>query len=110
MSINAEIIQALKSIAPVALHEYAGNSETYITFFTFSQRSGLSADDEEKATIFSLQVDIYGKGNIEELTKQVKTALKAIGFRRTTEMELFEETTKTYRRNLSFTGSRKTEQ
>lgn len=109
MSLNTEIIQALKPLAPIALHSYTGSAETYITFFTFNQRAGLVADDTEKTTVYSIQIDIYSKGNIEDLAAKVRKALQGLGFKRTTEMDLFEITTKTYRKNMSFTTSRDTE-
>jgi len=100
--VNPTIISALSPIAPIAFHEYTGESETYMTFFTYNQRAGLMADDAELSTIYSIQLDIYGKGNIETLSSQVKTTLKEIGFIRTSEIEMFEVVTKTYRKNMSF--------
>ncbi|WP_101844215.1 hypothetical protein [Halobacillus sp. Marseille-P3879] len=102
MSVNSTIINALKPYAPVAFHHYTGSETTYITFFTYNERSGLIADDDEKSTIYSIQVDLYSKGNLETLEQQVKDALKEHGFRRTWAMELYDISTKTYRKNLSF--------
>ncbi len=86
MSINSLIINALKSIVPIGFHQYTGSSTTYATFFTYNQSGGLIADDDEKTTVYSVQVDIYSKGNLETLAKDVKTALKPYGFRRTSEI------------------------
>lgn len=102
MSVNKLVISTLSSIAPIAFHEYTGTETTYMTFFTYNERAGLIADDDEISTVFSIQLDIYSKGNVEELSEQVVQALKALGFRRTTGMQLYEKTTKTYRKMLSF--------
>ncbi|MCP3025997.1 hypothetical protein [Halobacillus sp. A5] len=102
MSMNSIIINALKPYAPVAFHHYTGTETTYITFFTYNERSGLIADDDEVSTVYSIQVDIHSKGNLETLEEQVKEALKKHGFRRTWAMEVFNIETKTYRKNMSF--------
>lgn len=113
MNIKPLIINALTPLGvPVALHVYEPKdgetpSPTYITFYEYNQREAISADDVETYTTHSIQVDIYGKGNIETLTKQVKDALKAIGFTRNYEMELYESTSKTYRKSLSFRATLK---
>jgi hypothetical protein len=102
MSIKSLIINTLSPLAPTSFHEYSGTESTYITFFEYNQRADLFLDDEEKVTLHSIQVDIYGKGNIETLTTQVKEALKEKGFRRISEMEMYESNTKTFRKSLSF--------
>ncbi|MDO7487043.1 hypothetical protein Q5O89_16870 [Peribacillus frigoritolerans] len=101
MSINSMIITALTPIAPTAFHEYTGTATTYMTFYTYNQRAGLIADDDEKTTVYSVQLDIFGKGNIETVAQQAKQALKALGFARTSEIEMYESTTKTFRKSIS---------
>lgn len=110
MSLNSDIISTLSPIAPTDFHEYTGSATTYMTFFTYNQRSGLFADDDEQTTVYSIQLDIFGKGNIETVVKQAKNALKAIGFRRTSEIEMYNIDTKTYRKSISLTANLQTEQ
>jgi hypothetical protein len=105
MSTNSIIISALSPIAPIAFHEYEGSETTYMTFFTTNQRAGLSADNEELSTIYNVQIDLFGKGNIESLSSQVKTALRAKGFIRISEIELYEVNTKTYQKSFTFINS-----
>lgn len=105
MSINKMIIDALTPIAPVAFHEYTGSAQTYMTFFTYNQRAGLIADDDEVTTVYSIQLDVYGKGNIETVVQQAKQALKVLGFARTSEIEMYNSDTKTYRKSISLTTS-----
>lgn len=102
MSIKSLIISTLEPLAPVAFHEYTGTESTYITFFEYNQRGDLFVDNEEQITLHSIQIDIFSKGNIETLTTQVKEALKEKGFRRMSEMEMYESETKTFRKSLSF--------
>ncbi|MGG1916047.1 hypothetical protein ABFY54_29020 [Priestia megaterium] len=102
MSIKSTIIETLSPLAPVAFHEYVGTETTYITFFEYNQYGSLFVDDDEKITIHSVQIDVFGKGNIETLVTQVKDALKEKGFRRISEIEMYETETKTFRKSLSF--------
>ncbi|MBY0094944.1 hypothetical protein H7S74_30205 [Priestia aryabhattai] len=110
MSVKKLIINALEPIAPTEFHEYEGDATTYITFFEYNQRAGTFADDEEKTTIYSYQIDVYSPNNIEDLAKQVKDALKEVGFYRTSEMELYNKTTQLYRKVISVQGSFRTEE
>ena len=106
MSLNSDIINALSPIAPIDFHVYTGTSTTYMTFFTYNEHSGLIADDDEQSTVYSIQLDINSKGNIETLAEQAKTALKTLGFWRTSEMDLYNLDTKTYRRTISLTANK----
>ena len=65
MSINSIIINALKPFAPVAFHHYVGSATTYITFFTYFQGENMTTDDVEKRTEYSVQIDIFSKGNLD---------------------------------------------
>lgn len=105
MSINSAVIAALSPLAPIAFHAYTGKASTYMTFFTYNQRAGLIADDEEVSTIYSIQLDIFSKGNIDTLATEAKKALKEIGFARTSEIEMYESNTKTYRKSISLITS-----
>ena len=97
MSINKIIRDALLPLnVPVAYQVYAGQQTTYITFFRYNERGILLADDGEQRTRHSVQVDIWGKGDIELLAEQVKTTLETVGFRRHSFFEDYEKDTKTY--------------
>lgn len=105
MSLNQTIIAALSPIAPIGFHQYTGTATTYMTFFVYNERSGLIADNDEVSTVYSIQVDVYSKGNAEAVAKQVKTKLKEHGFHRTTAMQLYNADNKTYRIMMSFSAS-----
>ena len=103
MSINKLVIDTLKPLgAPVAFQEYTGTETTYITFFEYNQRGDLFADNEEQTTIHSIQIDVFSKSNYETLVEQVKQNLKAQGFIRTSEMDLYESNLKLFRKTISF--------
>ncbi|WP_269758326.1 hypothetical protein [Thalassobacillus sp. C254] len=57
---------------PVARLNYSGPETSYVTFFEYNQYSALDADDEEKATHLSFQVNVYSKGNYLSLVEEVK--------------------------------------
>lgn len=103
MTANQIILNSLKTLnVPIQKLVYTGTSSTYITYFFYNERGILNADDEEQATRFSLQVDVWGKGDIENLTEQVKTTLQAIGCSRIGFFEDFEKDTKIYHKAYRF--------
>jgi hypothetical protein len=106
MSLKGDIIAALTPIAPAAFHEYTGTDSTYITFFFYNERAGLIADDKEITTVYSLQLDVYSKGNLEDKVTQIKAALNNLGYARTSKIELFNAGTKVYRVSMSFSFSK----
>ena len=103
MSINKIIRDALLPLGvPVMYQVYTGTEQTYITFFRYNERGAILADDFEQVTRHSVQVDVWGKGDIESLAEQVKTKLQAAGFIRHSFFEDFEKDTKTYHKAYRF--------
>ncbi|MEH7157473.1 tail completion protein gp17 [Neobacillus drentensis] len=102
MSLNNLIINTLSPLAPTSFLTYSGSVFPHITFFEFNQQAALNADDSEEMTSYSIQVDIWSLGDYTNLVDQVKTSLKAIGFRRTNETEFYENDTKIYHKVLRF--------
>lgn len=103
MSINKIIRDALLPLGvPVMYMTYTGTTTTYITFFRYNEKGALLADDTEQMTRHSIQVDVWGKGDIESLTESVKTNLQAIGFIRHSFFENYEKDTKTYHKAYRF--------
>lgn len=100
MSLNALIINTLKPLAPTSFLTYTGPASTYITFFEFNQNGSMYADDQEQNTTYSIQVNVWSKGDYTTLVDQVRNALTNIGFRRTFETEYYEDDTKTYHKVL----------
>lgn len=103
MSINKIIRDALLPLGvPVMYQAYTGTETTYITFFKYNEQGTLRADDKERRLRHSLQVDVWGDGDIETLTQQVKIKLQAIGFERVSFFEDYEQETKTYHKAYRF--------
>lgn len=103
MSINKIIRDALLPLGvPVSYLVHTGTATTYIVFSFYDERAALKADDEEVKTRHCVQMDVYGKGDIEQLTKDAKNALEAIGCVRNSYFEDFEEDTKLYHKAYRF--------
>ncbi|EPY2286640.1 hypothetical protein ACXAT6_003919 [Clostridium sporogenes] len=104
MSVNKLIIGTLKPLnVPAKFQTYEGKEETYITFFCYNEQGECFADDIEIATGFYMQVDIWGKGNIEQLKIDTVKLLKKAGFiKRPGAQDLYESDTKIYHKCIRF--------
>lgn len=97
------IINALKPLnVPVAFQTYKGNSSTYIRFFEYNQTGALYGEDRELKSNHYIQVDVFSKNDYTELVQQVKDKLKALGFIRKMETELYEADTDFYHKVIRF--------
>lgn len=103
MSINKLIKDTLESLQiPVEFQTYDGEDDPYITFFCYNEQGEKFADDDEIETGFYMQVDIWSKGNIEQLKINVINLLKEAGFKRKTVQDLYESDTQTYHKCIRF--------
>lgn len=97
MNLNNLIISTLAPTSvPVAFQKYSGIDTTYITFFAYNEQGVLFGDDMELNTRYSVQVDIWSKGDYTDLVNQTKELLIAAGFTRNSGTEFFEMDTKIY--------------
>ena len=103
MSINQEVLQALKDIGvPVRFQTYTGTADTYITFFTYLDKPEQHADDEEVITGHYVQVDVWSKGDYTELVKTVHQKMLAAGFSKLSFYDLYEEELKIHHKAMRF--------
>jgi len=103
-------METLKPLnVPVSFANYNQSANTYVVFLEYNQVSGLDADDEELRTSHSYQVDVFSKGNYDNLVKQLKVLLKKAGFRRIYESETYEDEMKMFRKILRFSFTTKEE-
>ena len=103
MSINKEIISALKDInVPVRFQTFSGREETYITFFTYLDKPELHSDDKEAVTGYYIQIDIWSKTDYTEIAKEVHQSMLTQGFTKLNFYDLYEEDTKTYHKVMRF--------
>jgi len=101
--INKLVIEALKSLnVPVSFQRYNGKQSIYITFFNYLEKGEQYADNEEKATGYYIQIDVWSKNDYTELIENVKNAMEAAGFIRTSAADLFESDTKIYHKAIRF--------
>jgi hypothetical protein len=111
MSLNCIIQSALNTTGVLirfqSLIKEDGKPDTYILFREYNQNGALFADNEEQETAHYIQLDLFSKGNYLALVKQVKQALKEVGFSRTFETEYYEDDTKYYHKviRLSYTST-----
>ncbi len=100
---NHLVITALEGIGvPFELHNYEGDFKTYITYFFYNSKGERFADNEEVLTGHYLQLDVWSDGNYNQLVKEVKQRLKSVGFKRTTEADLYENDTGVYHKGMRF--------
>lgn len=101
---NKLIIKILKPLRiPVSFQYYNGSESTYITFFLYNEQGEEYADDEEVATGYYIQLDIFSKVSYTNILKQVNALMKEAGFiRKSTGPELYEQDTKLYHKPLRF--------
>lgn len=103
MNIHSTVKTALADVGvPVSFLIYQGSEPTYITFFEYNQFSAWNADDEEQITAFFIQIDVWSKENYNSLVDLVKTKMNSAGFRRTSEVDLYESDTKIFHKVLRF--------
>jgi hypothetical protein len=110
MRINARVKQALDD---GTLHNLLGGKKIYfqdspdkkypyITFFCYSEKGELYADNIEIATSFYIQVDVWSKTDYTEIVGLVNELMKNAGFRRTTAADLYEQDTGVFHKGMRF--------
>lgn len=103
MNLNSFIINTLAPTGiPVSFQTHTGASTTYITFFEYNQQGELFGDDEEQEIRYSVQVDVWSKGNYKNLVEQVRTLMTNVGFTRNSEAELYEDDSKIFHKVFRF--------
>jgi len=103
MSINQEVIKALKDIGvPVSFQTYTGAADTYITFFTYLDKPEQHADDKETITGHYVQIDVWSKKDYTELVKTVYKKMLDAGFTKQSFYDLYEDDVKIYHKAMRF--------
>ena len=103
MSINKEIITALKEIeVPVSFQSYSGDSDSYITFFTYLDKPELHSDDKETVTGYYVQIDIWSKTDYTNIEKEIHQSMLTANFRKLNFYDLYEEDLKVYHKVMRF--------
>lgn len=95
-------------LIPIAFLNYTGNSNIYLTYYTWFDEPDNFHDDEHHAETAFGTIDIFSKGNFKGILRQVKNRLKQNGFTWTDNApETFEKETGYYHVpvNFYYTGS-----
>ena len=96
-------------IIPISFLNYTGNSDVYLTYYTWYDKPENFYDDENHAEIAFGTIDIYSKGNYKPIEKALKALLESAGFmwevERTSE-DMYEDDTKYYHKTLCFSIER----
>ena len=103
MSINQEVLQALKDIGvPVSFQNYTGSADTYITFFTYLDKPEQHADDAELITGHYVQVDVWSKTDYTDLVKSIHQKMLTAGFTKQNFYDLYEQDLGIYHKAMRF--------
>ena len=106
-TIFGDAIKVGKKSVPTAHLKYKGKETTFVVWTITADSPALSADDEAVFSIVSLDVDVYGKGNILDVITEIKRIMKAnewvwVG----DSVEMYEDDTGLYHRTCSFEKER----
>ena len=103
MNLNSLIISTLAPTGvPVDFQTYTGTATTYITFFEYNQQGALYADDTELNTRYSVQIDVWSKGNYKNVVEQARTLMTNAGFTRNSENDIYERETQIFHKVMRF--------
>lgn len=81
---------------------YDGKADPYIVWTVYNENGKAFAEDKEIETGYYVQVDIYTKGDFDDLYKQVLKLMTSAGFSRTFASETYENDTKLNRKIIRF--------
>lgn len=90
---------------PVEYLYYEGKANKYVVYMEESTSASLAGDDDLIGYADFYDFDVYGKGNIKKIIKEVKTRMKEGGFiwiPERTSSDMYEVETGFYHKTLSF--------
>lgn len=92
----------LKDLGVPVLWNVRPSTFPSVTYFFYNEYGQEFGDGEEIGTNYSLQVDVWSKGDYSLLVEQIKTKLKESGFYRISANDLYEDDVKVYHKALRF--------
>lgn len=116
MSIFSEINNALKLLniptrrLKLSKEDEEKDYDQYIIVYFLNESGALYADDEEIETSHSIQLSLFTRLNFETTSKQIKSLLGNLGFRRTSEFESYENQTGYFHKVIRFSYVNETEE
>lgn len=101
--INKLVIDSLSPInVSVSFQKYSGKAKEYITFHEYLSNGEEYEDDVETLTGHYIQVDVWTKGDYVDIVNKVKQLLIKQGFKRISEIDLYENDTGIYHKGIRF--------
>ena len=97
-----KVYNILKDLGIPVLWNVRPSTYPSITYFFYNEYGQEFGDGEEIGTNYSVQVDIWSKGDYSNLAEQAKSALKQNGFYRVSADDLYEDDIKVYHKALRF--------
>ncbi|SDO79262.1 hypothetical protein [Halobacillus aidingensis] len=94
---------------PIAKLRYLGGESPYIVF-SYWEVPYAHADDVEIETEYTIQIDVFTKGNPETLADNARELMKNAGFMKVFENEDYVEDLQLYRKIMRFNYQAKTTQ
>ena len=67
-------------VIPIAFLNYTGNSDVYLTYYTWLEKPENFYDNENHSEIAYGTIDIFSKINFKDILESVKIKLKENGF------------------------------
>lgn len=98
---NKEIID-LTADKRVYLIHATNPSPPYVTYTFIDEYGAEFAENEEIATNYSIQIDIFSKGDYTELENKIKQIMKSNDFYRTSAFAFYEDDTGLYHKVIRF--------
>lgn len=104
MNINPIIERAFENYnIPISYMNYKGNSNSYLTYYTWKELPDNYADNENEIEIAYGTIDIFSKNNFKSILNDVKEILKNNDFLVTDiGSEMYEEDTDFYHVPVNF--------
>jgi len=98
---NSEIIN-LTANKKVYLIKATNATAPYVTYTFIDEWGAAFAENEETATNYSVQIDVFSKSDFMELVKKIKEKMKDNDFYRTSVNEFYETDTGLYHCAIRF--------
>ena len=102
---NDLIIDGIK--IPVSQIKYTGNKNTYVVWSIVYELPILSANDEDLASVVTVDIDIFSDKNFLKIVKEIKKLMKANEWTWNSDSaEMFDENTGLYYKTCTFEKER----
>lgn len=101
--IDSLLINSLRTLnLPISRLKYTGDKSTFIVFQKYlEQVEGFSDDDEELIGHYYI-VNLFTKGDFNEVSKNIKIKLKEVGFNKIYEAENYDNESGYYNKVFRF--------